>query len=334
MEDYYKILGVTENSSFEEIKKSYRLLAKKYHPDKNKNIDAEEKFKKIQTAYETLIDPQKRYKYDLSRKKINDFHNIYDIFNINYDYQNNKIKKGKSIRITITVTLEDILKGIEKKIKLKLQKRCKTCHGSGVFSYQTCDICKGTGFIEVMNQNGFMRINSITPCYYCKGTGKVPLEICDVCNGSGFYTSEEIIDIKIPPGATEGMEFIFKNKGHESLDEGGENGDLYVKIKEKPNSTFERQGIDLISSYNISFIDAILGTEIDFKTPTKEIIKIKIPPHTVPGTILKIPHKGIPNMGYGNNGDLLLKINIKIPVITNEKDKTFLLELKKHKIFK
>jgi len=345
VDDYYKILGISETATLEEIKKAYRNLAKKYHPDKNKDLGAEEKFKKINDAYITLSDSNKKAAYDLKRKGGGNSFNIFnDIKNYYYNSffsgmgfgtrNEGSIKKGTSLNINMQITLQDVLNGVEKNIKLKVKKRCKTCLGKGGISFQTCGTCKGTGFIEVNEKRGFIEINSIRPCPVCQETGKVILETCIDCLGTGLIDSEEIVGIKIPPGAAEGMQFILENKGNESTSEKGKNGDLYIKIKEIPDPNFIRKGIDLISTRQITFLDAVLGTEIDVKMPDGEIIKTRIEPGTVPGTVLKFPQRGIPNMGYGGKGNFLLEINIKIPTIKNEKDKKFLEKLRNKEIFK
>jgi molecular chaperone DnaJ len=341
-EDYYKILGLDDTASEEAIKKAYRSLAMKFHPDKNKESGAEEKFKKISEAYSNLSDPDKKLKYDLSRKggysfnSFNDINNHYSPFGgfgNPSGFGRHIPKKGTSLNISMQIYLKDVLNGTEKKIKLKKQKRCKSCSGAGGTSHQTCGNCNGAGYISVNHNKGFMQINSSAECSQCNGTGKVILEVCIDCFGKGLMESEEIFDVKIPAGASDGMQFVMENTGNESTDKNGKNGDLYIKIKETPDPDFNRKGVDLISTMNINFIDAVLGTNIDVKMPDGDILKAVISPGTVPGTILKFSQKGIPVIGYGSKGNFLLEITIKVPKIDKEEQIQFLEELKNNEIF-
>lgn len=337
--DYYKILGVNENATDSEIKKAYRTLAMKYHPDTNKESGSDIEFKKINEAYSTLSDRDKKLKYDMMRNFglqddfINNTRNHYQSPFESYGFNRTRPKKGTSLNINMQINLHDVLYGMEKKIKINSKKRCKTCHGEGG-THQVCGECKGTGFFTYSQQREFVSINSTMVCTACNGKGKVILEACLDCKGTGLNDSEEIIDIKIPAGASDGMQFIIENKGNESVEKNGKNGDLYVRIKEIADQRFRRNGIDLISTVEITFIDAVLGTNIDIQMPNGKVLKAVIDPGTVPGTILKFAQKGIPNLGYGGIGNFLVEITIKVPKINNEDDKKFLKKLKNNEIFK
>lgn len=343
--DHYKTLGIDENASDEKIKKAYRKLAKKYHPDVNKEAGSEEQFKKISEAYEILIDPKKKQKYDYSRKSgashfdiFNDIRNHYsspfDNNGFGFDFRRPMPKKGSSLNINMQLNLHDVLNGVEKKIRIKRQKRCGICNGDGGISHQTCGVCNGTGFTTHTQNRGFTQVNSIQPCTTCNGTGKVILEVCLDCMGKGLVDFEDVIDLKIPAGAADGMQFIIENKGNESHSKGGKNGDLLVKIKEISHPDFIRRGIDLFSVREITFLDAVLGTNIEVKVPSGEILTAVIDPGTLSGTTLKFSQKGIPNLGYGAIGDFLVQITIKIPKDLSEEDKKFLEELKNNEVFK
>ena len=338
--DYYKILGVDENADSEKIKKAYRALALKYHPDKNEgNKEAEEKFKDIAEAYETLGDPNKKNKYDNSRKFGET--NFNDIFGgnpfANWNPSNfQQREKGQSLSITLSLTLEDILKGVEKRIKIKREKICKSCSGNGAeggTSFQTCGICHGTGFFNMNQTRGFVQINSVKSCNSCNGTGRVILENCLNCFGRGTTSFDDMVDINIPAGALDGMQFVIDSKGNESRN-GGRNGDLFIRVKEVPHPVYVRKGIDLIIPKEISFIDAVLGTTIDIKMPTGEEVTTVVDPGTTAGTVLKFSNKGVPNIGYGGRGNFLVELNIKVPQNLSEKQKEFLEELRKEEIFK
>lgn len=337
MEDYYKILGVEETADQEAIKKSYRKLAVKFHPDKNKEAGAEERFKKIAEAYGAIGDPEKRLKYDLDRKN-KSFYNPFSGFEKRSpgfsgfgSWSTPTPSKGSSLNITIQMGLSDILNGVEKKIKLKRSKRCVTCSGTGAEggrSFQTCGLCQGSGFVSMNQMRGYVQINSVQSCTVCNGTGRVVLENCFSCYGKGLNTQEDVVDIKIPAGASDGMQFIIEGKGNEST-LGGGNGDLYVKVKEVEDPRFNRRGIDLISLKEISFIEAVLGTNKEIDLPSGEKVKAIIEEGTVPGTILKFSQGGIPNMGFGGRGDFLVEITVKIPRDLTQEEKEILESLKK-----
>jgi len=347
--NYYEILGVQDNADQETIKKAYRQMAKKYHPDKNKDPEAEEKFKKITEAYENIGDTDKRAAYDRKRmfqssffgsfnnnSNRNDWNYHQDPFASHYNPQYQQDPKGTHLNITLKVTLNEVLNGVEKKIKLKRDKKCKSCQATGAEggnSYQTCGTCKGSGYVSLNKTNGFVQINSVTSCLACNGSGKAILEYCLDCLGKGTIPEDDVIDINIPGGSSDGMNFVVANKGNEGKGNGLP-GDLYVKIKEIPDDDFVRRGTDLISSKEITFIDAVLGTNIDVKMPDGEKLKAIVSPGTIPGTVLKFSQRGIPNLGYGNRGDFLVEINVKIPRDLSKEEKKLLEELKEYEIFK
>jgi len=349
--NYYEILGVPENSDQDSIKKAYRQLAKKFHPDKNKEPGAEEKFKKITEAYENIGDPVKRNEYDRKRnfrssffgqdfgnfgRGSNDNWNFKDPFASHYNPATPQDPKGSHLNITLKITLHDVLKGVEKKIKLKRDTKCGSCKATGAeggLSYQSCGMCNGSGYITRNSVNGFVHVNSVAVCHSCNGSGKAILEYCLDCLGKGLISREDIIDINIPAGASDGMQFVVASKGNEGKGNGLA-GDLYVKIKEIPDDNFIRRGIDLISSREVTFIDATLGTNIEVLMPDGEIVKTVVSPGTIPGTVLKFSHKGIPNLGYGGIGDFLVEINVKIPTDLTRDEKKFLEELKEYDMFK
>jgi molecular chaperone DnaJ len=342
MSDYYQILGVPETADNDQIKKAYRDLAKKFHPDRNKEQGAEENFKKISEAYENLSDPERRKRYDFSRKGGNPLQDMFNGFNWGNPFTSGpfggnpqNFTKGTSLNINLQIGLNEILNGIEKKIKIKRSKKCSPCQGTGAYdstSFISCGQCSGSGFITINKTNGFVQVNSVQTCPSCSGSGRVVLENCHTCFGSGLKDTEDIVDIKIPAGASDGMQFVVEGKGNECKGN-GRNGDLFIKVKEIQDHSFVRRGIDLISSRTISFIDASLGTNIDVEMPNGEKLKAVVDPGTIPGTVLRFSQKGIPNMGFGNIGDFLIELNVKIPENLTEEQKQFLLELKDNEIF-
>lgn len=341
MDNYYNILGVQENADQETIKKAYRLLAKKYHPDRNKEPGAEERFKKITQAYEVISDPPRRQEYDRKRAWGDSFFSYgasnFDNFNHHYNAHGfHQDPRGSHLNITLKITLDEVLNGVLKKIKLKRDKKCNPCKGTGAeggTSFQTCGSCNGSGYTTVNRMNGFIQMNTITTCNVCSGSGKAILEYCLDCLGKGLKSEEDIIDINIPGGASDGMQFVVANKGNDGKGNGLP-GDLYVKIKEIPDERFIRRGTDIIQSKEITFIDAVLGRNIDVEMPDGEKVKAIVSPGTIPGTVLKFSQKGIPNLGYGGRGDFLVEINVKIPSNLSEEEKRFMEELREYDMFK
>lgn len=351
MENYYDILGVQENSGQDSIKKAYREMAKKYHPDKNKDPNAEERFKKITEAYENIGEPNKRQEYDRKRSLHNSFSSgfgDFSSFNNNWNHSDPfadhyshgrgftpESPKGTSLNITLKLYLHDIINGVDKKIKIKRDKKCKPCSGTGSdngASFQTCGTCKGSGFVTINRMNGFAQVNSVRSCNSCEGIGRVVLEVCLYCLGNGLKSEEDIIDVNIPAGASDGMQFVVSTKGNEGKGN-GKNGDLYVKIKEIPHPDFLRRGVDFISSKQITFIEAVLGTNIDVEMPDGEKVKAVVSPGTIPGTVLSFAQKGVPVLGYGGIGNFLVELNVKIPDNLTDEQKEFLEELKNNEIF-
>jgi molecular chaperone DnaJ len=349
MENYYEILGVQDNSDQETIKRAYRTMAKKYHPDRNKEKGAEEKFKKISEAYDHIGDPEKRKQYDKKRNFKDSFFGggfngfgsgFNDPFANHYNaYQQSqppRDPKGSDLNITLRITLNDVLNGVTKKIKLKRDRKCSPCSGTGALdgkSLQTCGTCNGSGQLLATQMRGFVHVNTIKPCHVCNGSGKTILEYCFTCIGKGVRSDDDIIDINIPAGSSDGMQFVVQGRGNEGKGN-GVSGDLYVKIREIPDDRFTRRGIDLISNREITFIDAVLGTNIDVELPSGGTVKAVISPGTVSGTLIKFSQNGIPNLGYGGIGDFLVELNIKVPNDLNQEEKKFLEELREYDMFR
>ena len=350
--DYYEILEVSKTATSEEIKKAYRKLAIKYHPDKNPDDkEAEEKFKEAAEAYEVLSDPQKRSRYDqyghagvggasgggfgggMSMDDI--FAQFGDIFGGHFggfsgfggfgsSQQGRRVNKGSNLRVKVKLTLKEIATGVEKKIKVKKYVTCKHCKGSGAEdsnSITTCPTCKGSGMVTRIAQTILGQMQTSSTCPTCGGEGKTITKKCAHCGGEGVVRDEEIISINIPAGVAEGMQLSVNGKGNAAR-HGGVNGDLLVVIEEEPHPELLRDENDLIYNLLITFPTAALGGSVEVPTIDGKV-RVKIDAGTQPGKVLRLRNKGLPSVnGYGL-GDLLVNVSVYVPEqLTSEEKKT------------
>lgn len=331
MKDYYKILGVEENASQDEIKKSYRKLAVQYHPDKNPdNKEAEEKFKEINEAYETLSDDNKKNQYDNVRKfgggfggQFTNMDEILRRFGVNTGGMRPNIK-GQDLRINIEVTLEEVFNGVNKQIKYSRRAPCNSCSGTGG-KQEGCKNCGSSGFSREIFRDQFGNTQiSMGMCQNCGGTGKIIVEPCRTCNGESWTLKEEILDVNLPQGVENGM--MFAKGGYGNHIRNGNPGDLIVVINERPHDHFVRSGMDLNTNVNLTYPELILGVEKEVKT-IDGTIKINIPNNTKPNQVLRIRQKGL-KTNNGIRGDLMLTINLEMPKIVNNEYKELLQKLK------
>lgn len=351
--DYYDVLGISRDASKEALKKAYRELAKKYHPDVSKDPNAAEKFKEISEAYAVLSDNDKRMQYDtfgyegihqrytqedIFRDMFRDFDfNIFrgfggfeDMFDTFFGrgrggfYRREGPAPGEDIRHDIGITLEDASSGVEKTINVPRTEKCGKCNGSGAESMSTCPACHGSGQIKNVRTHGYSQFVTITTCSKCRGSGSIIEKKCDECNGNGVIEHARKISVKIPPGADDGTSLRIPNEGYAGV-RGGPPGDLYVVIHVKEHPVFKREGNDIIYELPISFAQAALGDEI--KVPTLNgNVSLKIPKGTQTHTVFRLKGKGIKNLrGYGR-GDELVKVVVKTPEKLNEKQKELLCE--------
>ena len=356
--DYYDILGVSKNATKEELKKVYRKLALKYHPDKNKgDKEAEEQFKEIGEAYSVLSDENKRARYDqFGHEGLQggagggfggggfggfDFGDAESIFEQFFGgafgggggrrrSQKSGPASGSDLKIPITLTLEEISEKTTKKVKLKKYIRCTTCNGSGAknaSAKKTCPHCNGLGKVKQVQRSLFGQFVSETPCQNCEGTGQIIIDKCPTCAGEGRIRGEETISIEIPAGVSEGQYLTLQGKGN-SGKRGGGNGDIIAIIKEADHRFFHRDGEDIYYDLKLSVAQAALGAEVEVPV-LKGKIKVKISAGTQPNKKLLIKGKGIPYLnGYGK-GDMIIRINIWIPTKLSKESKTLFEKLGK-----
>jgi len=359
--DFYEILGVTKNASDEEIKKAYRKLAIKFHPDKNPDDKAaEEKFKEAAEAYEILSNPEKRQRYDQyghagvggasGGGQYGGGMNMDDIFSQFGDIfggafgggggfggggsrGGRRVSRGSNIRIKVKLNLNEIATGVEKKLKVSKHVACGTCKGSGAKhgNYDTCAICKGTGVITRVQQTILGAMQTQTTCSACHGEGRIIKDKCSTCHGDGVVRGEEVISINIPAGVGEGMQLSLSGKGN-AAPRGGIPGDLLVLIEEEEHRELRRDGNNLIYHLFISFPEAALGCGAEFPTIDGKV-KIKIDPGTQPGKMLRLKGKGLPDVNSYGKGDLLIDINIHTPSHLTPEEKKMLEQLKESKNF-
>ena len=348
--DYYEVLGVDRNASEEEIKKAYRKLAVKFHPDKNPGDKAaEENFKEIGEAYEALSDPQKRAAYDQYGHAAFDpraragrgggfygggFHDPFEIFREVFSsssifeeffgrHDPSQPQRGDDLRYDLEITLEEAALGCEKKIVIAKSIRCETCAGSGMEQgsrTRVCPTCGGQGV--VLTSRGFISLRQTCP--HCQGSGRILEKPCKTCHGDGRHEQSSEIKLRIPPGVDTGSRLRSSGNGEAGF-RGGPAGDLYVVLHVKSHDLFQRDGDDLLCEAPVSFAQAALGAEIEVPTLDGKVT-VKIPAGTQPGAAFRVKGKGVKNLqGYGH-GDLHVRIRVRVPSHLNAEQKAKLRE--------
>lgn len=350
--DYYEVLGVSKNASEDEIKKAYRSLAKKYHPDVNKASDAAEKFKEVNEAYEVLSDPQKRSTYDqfgfagmdgaqagggFSSAGFDDLNDIFSSFfgggmggfsSSSSSRRSTAPQRGNDKLMRVDISFMDACFGKTETFDINVEETCSHCNGSGANSpsdIETCPTCHGSGTVVTQQRTilGIMQSQSVCPD--CRGTGKKIRRVCPQCNGRGYERKKTTVEVKIPAGIDSGQRLRVPGKGERGTN-GGPNGDLYLQINVLSDDRFERQGKDIYISIPVTAVDATIGTTIDVPTIYGEVT-MKIPAGTQDGTILKLKEKGVPDLHGGRNGDELCTIEITIDKKLTPREKELYAEL-------
>ncbi len=360
--DYYEILGVSKNASDAELKKAYRQLALKFHPDKNpNNKEAEDKFKEAAEAYEVLSDSEKRKRYDqfghdglrggaggfsgggMNMEDI--FSHFGDIFGGAFgggfggfsggQQRGRRVNRGTNLRVKVRLTLEEINTGIEKKIKVNKYVSCSYCKGSGAdggSAYSTCGTCRGTGQVTRVTNTFLGQMQTSSTCPNCSGEGQIIQNKCVHCAGNGIVKGEDIITIDIPAGVSDGIQLSVNGKGNAAA-RGGMPGDLIIQIEEAPHENLQREGNNLLYDLYISFPDAALGTSVDIPTLEGKA-RIKIEPGTQAGRMLRLKGKGLPSLNSYGKGDLLVTLNVWTPRNLNKHEKELLESLQNADNFK
>ena len=342
--DYYEVLGIEKGASEDEIKKAFRKLAKKYHPDVNKAPDAEEKFKEINEAYEVLSDPQKRATYDqfgfagmdgasgFNGFSAGGFDDLGDIFSSFFggdmgfggrsSRANTGPMRGDDLLKRLEIDFMEACFGTTKTIRLNVDETCSACGGTGAASpsdIETCSTCRGRGSILTQQRSILGVVQSQRVCPDCGGTGKHVRKVCPKCAGKGYETKTQTVEVRIPKGINSGQRLRVAGKGGRGSN-GGPNGDLYLEILVRPHEKFIRDGKNILLEIPVSAIDATLGTTLDVPTINGEVT-MKIPAGTQEGTQLRLKGEGVPDSRGGKAGDQLCTVRIQIDKKLTAKEK-------------
>jgi len=363
--DYYEILEVGKDADESTIKKAYRKVALKYHPDRNPdNKEAEDKFKEAAEAYSILSDPDKKARYDRYghagvsgngggggfRGEGMTMDDIFTSFGDMFGESGSPFEsffggrgggspqgrgqRGSNLRIRVKLNLEELAKGATKKIKVKKQGSCRACNGSGAkdsSSLKTCNTCGGSGYVRQVRNTFLGQMATTTVCPSCSGSGKTITEKCGSCKGEGRTYNEETITIEIPAGVAEGMQLSMAGKGNAGMN-GGPAGDLLITIEEEQHDYLKREGSNLVYNLYLNFADAALGTSVEVPTIEGKV-KIKVPPGTQAGKIFRLKDKGLPSVQSYGTGDQLIHVNIWTPKNLTDEEREILEKMKAYPNF-
>ncbi len=354
--DYYEVLGVSKSASEAELKKAYRKKAMANHPDRNPDdAKAEARFKEAAEAYEVLNDPQKRARYDryghagmgqggfgagggMTMDDI--FQNFGDIFGQNSPFEGffggqgggrrrARGQRGSNLRTRVKLTLEEIAKGVTKKIKIKKQVTCDTCDGSGAkdaSSVKTCTTCSGSGMVRQVRNTFLGQMQTTATCPNCQGSGQQVEASCSKCKGDGVVYGQDTVELDIPAGVSEGMQLSMTGRGNAGK-KGGPAGDLLINIEEIPHESLQREGQSLVYELHINFADAALGTKVE--VPTLDgAVRFDIPSGTQSGEVKRLRGKGLPSVQSHGRGDQFVHVNVFTPKRLNERERALLEELR------
>jgi len=341
--DYYEVLGVAQDAAPEQIKKAYRRLAHRYHPDRNSEPDAEAKFKEAAEAYEVLADPVKRQRYDqyghagLSGASVHDFSHmgVDDIFSMFTDifgggFGGTRRSRGADLKTQVEITMQEVLTGAERSIEFSREDLCATCGGNGSApgsKRRTCSTCGGYGQVEQAGGLGSLFGRVITACPHCRGRGSIVVTPCTDCRGSGRVMKERIVTAQIPPGIHDGQAIRIRGEGEPAAD-GTTRGDLHCYVRVRPHPFLQRHDSDLVCEMPISFTQAALGATVE--VPTLEgKAELKIPPGTQHGQVFRLAGFGLPDLRTRRRGSELVQVRVEIPRKLNKEQQTLLREFAK-----
>ncbi|HWR38116.1 MAG TPA: molecular chaperone DnaJ [Patescibacteria group bacterium] len=347
--DYYEVLGVARTASEDEVKKAFRKMARKYHPDVNRENpkEAEEKFKEVNEAYEILSNSERRAQYDQYGHAAFDsaqgggpggfggagggFSDIFDMFfgqsGFGFGGRQNGPERGSDLRYDLEITFEQSAFGVETEVQIPRTEDCSACQGTGAAPGthpETCPQCKGSGQVQVAQNTPFGRMVNVKPCDRCHGEGKIVQSPCKECHGKGKIRARRKIKVKVPAGVDNGSRLRVSREGEAGM-RGGPPGDLYVYIFVKPHKLFTRDGDDILCEVPISFVQASLGDEIEVPTLEGQV-KLKVPEGTQSGTIFRLRDKGIQHVRGSGKGDQHVRVKVITPKNLNERQKELLRE--------
>ena len=349
--DYYDVLGVLKKASEEEVRKAFRKKAMEYHPDRNKNPDAEEKFKEVSEAYQVLIDSDKRGRYDrLGHAGVGapagggsprdfdgfdifgGFGDIFDSFfgDVTGRRQQRTAQRGRDIQYGMTIPFEESVFGGEREVEVSRLERCGRCQGSGAepgTRPETCTTCRGMGQVRRSERSVFGQFTQVTACPACRGTGSVISSPCNNCRSSGSERHSRKILVRIPAGVDDGMQIRLTGEGDVGSN-GGRSGNLYMHISVQEHELFRREGHDLVYELPINFVQAALGDEVAIPT-LRDAETLRIPPGTQPGSVFRIKGKGVPQLNGHHRGDLLVALDLQVPTSIDGEQRQLLEELAK-----
>ncbi|OLS35693.1 molecular chaperone DnaJ [Alkalihalophilus pseudofirmus] len=343
--DFYEVLGVDQNASVDEVKKAYRKLARKYHPDVNKAPDAEDKFKEVKEAYDTLSDPQKKSHYDqfghtdpnqgFGGSGAGGFDGFGDIFDMFFGggggrRNPNAPRQGADLQYTMTLEFKEAVFGKDTEIEIPREETCQTCTGSGAkpgTKPETCSHCGGAGQLNVEQNTPFGRVVNRRVCHHCDGTGKFIKDKCSTCGGKGKVRKRKKISVKVPAGIDHGQQLRVSGQGEAGVN-GGPPGDLFVVFNVKPHEFFERDGDDIYCEMPLTFAQVALGDEIEVPTLNGKV-KLKVPAGTQTGTNFRLRGKGVPNVHGRGQGDQHVQVRVVTPKNLTEKEKDMIREFAK-----
>lgn len=339
--DYYEVLGLARNATADEVKRAFRQLARKYHPDANPGDPAaEERFKELNEAYEVLSDPEKRAQYDqfghraagfgAGQADFSGFGGFGDIFDMFFGAQGGGGRpgpeRGPDLGQDVTIELEDVMTGVEREVRVVRDEVCARCHGNEAepgTPIQTCPQCHGRGQVEFIRDTLLGRLRQVETCSRCRGTGKTVATPCRECHGRGQVRAERRLTINIPPGVEDGTRLRVPGEGGAGQ-RGGPPGDLLVRVHVKPHARFRREGQDLVTDVAIGFAQAALGADLEVEgIGARETIHV--PPGTQSGTLFRVPRLGLPRLGSPSiRGDLHVRVTVAVPTTLSPRERELL----------